>query len=116
LVWNRRDEDQPLWAEISRIIEPLRAGAPQHSDGRWRASFAEQDIFAPVDAATFAYRQTVTRSGVVDRIGSISFIAALAPDEHVAITDRIAATVADEPEPVALDYLTEAFVFARVGR
>jgi len=115
LMWNARDAEQPLWREISRIIEPLRAETPRHGDGRWRESLAATELFLPVEAEGFTYRQTVDHAGLIDRVCSISFIAALAPHERAEVVDQLTRLVAGEPPQLELQYLTEVYVFERVG-
>ncbi len=116
LLWNARDRAQPLWREVSRVIEPLRDGTPQHGDGRWRQSLAETPDFRALAAERFPYRQMVDRDGLLDRVSSISFIAALEPARRAAVLDDLAAVAAQESEPLALDYVTEVYVFERVSR
>jgi SAM-dependent methyltransferase len=116
LVWNVRDLRQPLWREVSRVIEPLRDGTPQHGDGRWRESLQSTSSFRALDQARFPYRQLVDRSGLLDRVGSISFIAALTSARRQAVLDEVSELVADAPATLALDYVTEVYVFERGAR
>ncbi len=113
LVWNVRDITQPLWREVSRLIEPLRDDTPQHRDGRWRESFAVTRHFRALGEARFPYRQLVDRGGLLDRVGSTSFIAALTPARREAVLGELAGLVADVAEPLALDYVTEVYVLER---
>ncbi len=115
LVWNARDLEQPLWRAVSRIIEPLRDETPQHGSGQWRESLASTHRFHSVQAEGFSYRQHVDRDALVDRVASISFIAALPPPRRAEVLAEIAALVAEHPEPLALDYLTEVYVYERAS-
>jgi len=112
LIWNTRDLDQPLWQEVSRLIEPLRGETPQHGSGRWRESLQSTARFRPVAEARFASTQAVDRAGVLDRVGSISFVAALPERERLAVLGELADLVADEPGTIALRYVTEVYVLA----
>jgi SAM-dependent methyltransferase len=115
LVWNTRDLEQPLWRAVSALLEPLRTeDTPQHGTGRWRASLQTTTLFRTVAEARFASRQVVDRGGVLDRVGSISFVAALPEPHRREVLDELAGIVADEPEPIALRYVTEVYVLAPV--
>jgi SAM-dependent methyltransferase len=113
LLWNARDLAQPLWREVSRIIEPLRDGTPEHGNGRWRESLVATTHFRLLAETQLPYRHLVDRQGLLDRVGSISFIAALEPTRRAAVLDELATLVANEPEPLPMDYLTEVYVFER---
>jgi len=113
LVWNTRDQSQPLWREVSRIIGSLQRDTPRHGSGQWRQAMSDTSWFRPLAEARFENRQLVDRAGFVDRVGSTSFIAALAPAPRAEVLGEIAALVADDPEPIALEHVTEVYVFGR---
>ncbi len=115
LAWNARDLTRPYWREVSRIIDPLREDAPEHRSGAWRESLAATERFRRLEAEGFSYRQLVEHDVLLDRVGSISFIAALPPPKREAVLEQVAALVADGPETLELDYLTEVYVFERAG-
>lgn len=115
LVWNTRDLSQPLWRDVSRIIESRQGNTPRHGSGQWREALAATNRFRPLAQARFENRQLVDRAGFVDRVGSTSFIAALAPAPRAELLDEIAALVVDDPEPIALEHVTEVYVLERAG-
>ncbi len=51
--------------------------------------------------------------GLVDRVGSISFIAALPDDERGQVLARVRALALDRGQPRRLGYTTEAYAYAR---
>jgi SAM-dependent methyltransferase len=113
LIWNRRDPDQPLQAEIGRLVAPYRRGAPAHASDAWRAAFTDVAPFGLVAECRMPHRQWLDADGLVDRILSISFIAALDETQRrtIAAHVRELATAA----PIELRYITELFVYARRG-
>jgi SAM-dependent methyltransferase len=115
LIWNRRDPDQALWQSVTGVIEPLRNDAPQHSNEAWRRSIEQTLRFRPAAEARFGHRQVADRAGVIDRVGSISFVAALPAARRAQVLDEVAGIVAVEPEPIVLRYVTEVYVLARTG-
>jgi SAM-dependent methyltransferase len=113
LIWNRRDLEQPLQAEIGRLVSPYRRGAPAHASDAWRAAFTDAAPFQLVAERRMSHRQWLDADGLVDRILSISFISALAEKQRrtVATHARELATAA----PIELRYITELFVYERRG-
>jgi SAM-dependent methyltransferase len=113
LIWNRRRVDQPLHREISAIIEPYRRDTPSHQRGEWRAPLEASGRFGPAGELELSTEQELDVEGVVDRVGSTSFIAALPERERLGVLGRIRALAAGWPEPLRLGYTTEAYVYER---
>ena len=111
LIWNRRDLAQPLQREVSRIIEPYRSDTPSHVSGRWRSVMDSTARFSMLAELHVEFEQVVDRVGLVDRVGSISFIAALADEQRVAVLAEIGELVADEPATQVLHYVTDAYAY-----
>jgi SAM-dependent methyltransferase len=113
LIWNRRRLEQPLHREISAIIEPYRGDTPSHQQGEWRAPLAASGLFAPAGELELPYDQDLDVDGVVDRVGSTSFIGALPDPERSLVLERVRALASGWPEPLRLGYTTEAYVYER---
>lgn len=111
LVWNRRDLDQPLQAEIGRLLAPYRAGTPAHAGDAWRAAFTPAAPFEPLAEQRIAHVQALDADGLADRVLSISFIAALPGDERSAVEARVRELAAGGP--VELRYVTELGAYIR---
>ena len=111
VVWNRRDLDQPLQAAIGRLIAPYRTGTPAHASDAWRAAFSPSAPFAPVAEHRAAHGQTLDPDGLVDRVLSISFVAALPGPERRAVAAQVRAVASDAR--VELRYVTELWIYAR---
>jgi ubiquinone/menaquinone biosynthesis C-methylase UbiE len=111
LVWNRRDLAQPLQREVSRIIEPYRSDTPSHISGHWRSVMDSTARFSMVAELHAEFEQVVDRVALVDRVGSISFISALADEQRVAVLAEISELVADEPATQSLHYVTDAYAY-----
>jgi SAM-dependent methyltransferase len=110
LIWNRRAPGQPLQRELRALMAPYRGSAPEHASNAWRAAF---DDSAPFVLAAEHHVDSVQRldaDGLVDRVLSVSFMAALPEDERGRVETRLRALA---PEPVELRYVTELFVYAR---
>lgn len=89
LVWNRRLEDDPVNRRISELLDPFRADAPTHRFNTWRSAFEEAtDLFGPLEERVFANEQVLDADGFEERIGSISFIAALDEAERSRVLEQ----------------------------
>jgi SAM-dependent methyltransferase len=111
LVWNRRDPHQPLQAAIGQLIDPYRADAPALATDAWRAAFTPSAPFAPGVERRFAHAQRLDPDGLVDRVLSISFVAALPENERRSVAARVRELAGGGP--VALRYITELLVYTR---
>jgi SAM-dependent methyltransferase len=114
VVYNRRDLEDPLHASIEAIISPLRGETPAHRLGRWRAAFDRTRIWKEVDELELAHVQQLDREGVVRRVASTSFIAALPSDQRADVLDQVRALVRRHPEPIGLPHISECFLWERL--
>jgi SAM-dependent methyltransferase len=113
LVWNRRDLDQPLQAAIDRLIAPYRTDTPAHASDAWRAAFTSAAPFELAAEHRMKHVQAFDGDGLVDRVLSISFIAALAGEERRSIEARVRELAVGAP--LELHYVAELGVYARRG-
>ena len=111
LVWNRRDLDQPVQAEVSRIIEPYRSDTPSYVSGLWQQLMSSTSLFASLGEVHIDSEQVVDRSTLVDRVGSISFVANLPDSRRLPLLAEIAGLVEEEPASTVLRYVTDAYAF-----
>jgi len=114
VVYNRRVLDDPIQAALDTVLEPLRGEAPAHRSREWHEAFARTRLWKPVEEAEVAHVQLLDHEGVVARVASISFIAKLATRRRADVLDQIRALVKGQPEPIALPYVCELFVWQRL--
>jgi SAM-dependent methyltransferase len=107
LVWNFRDETVPWVAELTRIMEPHRGDAPRAASGAWREAFERTVLFGPLETATFRHLHELTAEGLVARVASVSFIAALPEARRAQILDEVRELV--HAPTVELPYRTEVY-------
>jgi SAM-dependent methyltransferase len=94
LVWNVKDEAEPWVARLGKIIEPLRGGAPKQASGAWREAFEHTELFGPIHRKRFRLAHEVDREAVVERVASISFVAALRAPERERVLAEVRAMLA----------------------
>ena len=76
LIWNARDERHPVQAALSELIDPLEGDAPRRKQRDWRSLLGDSGLFERCERALFEHEQVVDEQGLVERVVSISFIAA----------------------------------------
>ncbi len=111
LVWNLRDQDEPLHRAISEILEPLRGDEPSVYSGRWRRALEGSPLFGPIEERRFGYEQELDADGLAARFGSVSFVAALPDERRAEVHERLRALAGDGV--IRLLYTTSVYVAAR---
>ncbi len=112
LSWQVRDESAWPWGPIGAVLDRHRDGHPSSA----AIVDAVEDLpgFAPFTRWSTPHPDTRPPREVVDRVLSVSFIAALAEGERAAVAAEVAAIVAERPGPVTLQYDVVVFTAQRV--
>lgn len=98
LLWNQRDESVDWVRRLTEIVEPAAGDAPRFRSGRWREAFAGQAPFGPLEEATFDHAQSGSPELVVERVASISFVAALPAAGREALLAGVRRLLATHPD------------------
>jgi SAM-dependent methyltransferase len=114
LVWNVRDTSVPWVARLTEIMEPHRGEAPTHRTGAWRETVERSVLFGPLSHAEVRHVHRLTLEGVVARVASVSFVAALPQPEREAVLAEVRDLLASDPTTrsraaVELPYRTTVF-------
>lgn len=118
LVWNVRDESHDWVAAITRIISPYEGETPRFRDGAWRPLFPNE-LFSDLQETVFPYQQVGSPDTViVDRVLSVSFIAALPAAERAHVAAQLQTLIGTHPQltgrpTIAFPYLTRAYCSTR---
>ncbi len=113
LIWNRRRLEDPLHRAINAITEPYHHETPSHLRGEWREPLEESRLFTSAGQLEVPYEHLVDVDGVVDRVASISYIAALPECERDEVIGRVRELAEQAPKPLRLAYATETYVYER---
>ncbi len=119
LVWNVRDRSVAWVEALTRILDRHEGDAPRYDDGEWRAVFPAPG-FGPLHEKSVAHAHTGSAERViVDRVASVSFIAALPEEDRRLVLEEIRALIAATPElagepTVTMPYVT-AMYWCQVG-
>jgi len=98
LVWNVRDDSVPWVAALSRIMQTYEGDAPRFHSQKWRSVFPAEG-FGPLREKRFPNRHTgPPEKVIIDRVLSVSFMAALSPDQRELVTSQLRELIATYPE------------------
>jgi SAM-dependent methyltransferase len=119
LVWNVRDERVDWVAAASRLIQPFEGSVPRYHKGDWQRLFPAPG-FGPLDQSVFPHgHKGSVEQVLIDRILSVSFIAALSDDRRSLIAAALRHLAATHPDlaghdEIVFPYRTEAFCCRRL--
>lgn len=116
LIWNTRDESDPLQRGAGEILEPLRSGGPWWKQFDAAAILRASDLFGEVEEERFGHRQELGVEAFVERFLSVSFVASSSTEERARVADELRALVAGRPQPLVIPYVTEVYVCFRRER
>jgi len=115
LIWNERDESDPLVAELTRISRwDVHQPYPVGRD--FGAVVDAAGGFGPVTRTRFRFTQLLDRDAFVDQVASRSYVVVLPEDRRRAILGPVEALADTLEEPIGLPYLVDLFCTRAVGR
>ena len=98
LIWNVRDQRVAWVAALTRIMAPYEAGIPRYDHQEWRKVFPAEG-FGPLRERHFPHAHSgPPQQVIIDRVLSVSFIAALPPMEQARVAQQVHALIAATPE------------------
>jgi ubiquinone/menaquinone biosynthesis C-methylase UbiE len=108
LIWNRRNPDDPLQAEITTLLEPfVPPGRPPVEAPV--AAFVQR-TFGEIATNSFPFEEELDADELVSRIASISFVAAAPEVRRRELERALRALVSARGGRVLFRYVTQAFV------
>jgi SAM-dependent methyltransferase len=114
LIWNIRDDSIPWVAGLTRIMSPYEGDAPRYYRGEWRHVFPARG-FGELREKNFPHAHIgPPEQVIVDRVASVSFIAALDAATRRRVLDGVRGLIAATPElagksEVSVPYVTRAY-------
>jgi ubiquinone/menaquinone biosynthesis C-methylase UbiE len=120
LVWNVRDDTVSWVAALTRIMKPYEGDAPRFHSQKWRDVFPSPG-FTELREKRFLHAHTgPPEKVIIDRIMSVSFMAALPVEERERVTSQLKEVIAGSPElaqkvEVTFPYQTLACVCTKLA-
>jgi len=108
LIWNERDESDPMVAELVRISRwDLSAPYPIGTD--FGAVIDRSRLFRPVERTQFRFHQLLDRSAFVEQVASRSYVQVMSEPDRRALLDDVRAFGSSLSEPIAMPYIADLF-------
>jgi SAM-dependent methyltransferase len=108
LIWNERDESDPVMAELVRISKwDLCQPYPMGKD--FGAIIGQSNLFGPVERTKFSFVQGLDLTAFVEQVASRSYVQVLPEQERETLLAKVAAFGAALGEPIAMPYITDLF-------
>lgn len=100
LVWNARDAATPWVDELTRLVEERTGGRPyeDHRERPWAEVVSAAGGFTDLEERRFPNPVPTTVEGVIDRLRSTSFVAALGERSRDSVLDAARRLLAGHPE------------------
>jgi hypothetical protein len=114
LIWNVRDESVDWVRKLTDIMMPHEGEAPRYYNGDWRRVFPAPG-FGELREREFRHEHVGSPEQViVDRVASVSFIAALDETMREQVLSRVRALILSSPaligrDVVSMPYVTRAY-------
>jgi SAM-dependent methyltransferase len=122
LVWNLWDLADPVQATLDRLVSRvIPHDSPVVHDttasfpsGRWMPALRQTPLFSGLEEARFPHVQQLERDRLVDRIASISFVAALPDGRREGLLQEVREATRELPGVVRLPFVAVAYSLARL--
>lgn len=98
LIWNKRDERVPWVGEITGLFQSYRGPDVPHRDGGGIDRILSDTRFELVREREHAFEHRMLPDGIVDRVLSTSYIAALPPAQQEVVVQKVRAIISADPE------------------
>ena len=109
LIWNMRHPDDALQHEITTLLQPF-VPASRSPVGSATDAIEADERFGSIESRTFSFEHLLDADELVDRIGSISFVAAADPTARAELERDLRALADRHGGAIPFRYLTDAYV------
>jgi SAM-dependent methyltransferase len=108
LIWNERDESDPVMAELVRISKwDLCQPYPMGTD--FGTIIDASGLFGAVERTMFPFVQSLDLVGFVEQVATRSYVQVLPEQERRTLLTKVEAFGATLGEPIAMPYVTDLF-------
>ncbi len=87
MIWNVRDETHSWIREMTELMVPYEGSAPRYRTMNWQRAFdadhsSKSPHFSSLEFTKFKHLTVGPKSTMLDRVASVSFVAALSPTDR----------------------------------
>jgi SAM-dependent methyltransferase len=99
LVWNVRDESVDWVRDLTDLVHARSGGRPYHDHREfdWRDVVSDAGGYTALEEVRFPNPVPSSPQGVVDRVRSTSFVAAMEPEPQRELLDEVGELIATHP-------------------
>jgi ubiquinone/menaquinone biosynthesis C-methylase UbiE len=108
LIWNERDETVEWVAALSHAMQ-WDTRQP-YEVGKDFTEVIAAGPFTDIERVHFRHEQQLSREGLLQRVLTTSYIAIMEPDERTELVSAVRSVIDQLDEPIALPYVTTAYV------
>jgi ubiquinone/menaquinone biosynthesis C-methylase UbiE len=108
LIWNARDQDDPVQRHVSGLIAPFVTAAARRTDSS--KALAGSDLFGPLEERRFRFVNELDAEELAERIASTSFVAAAPANRRLQLERQLREYVAAKGGRVPFPYVTWVYV------
>lgn len=105
MIWQARNPNRPWIERLEEIIDAADDGHPRFRTGAWREAFDHVALFDPIESADFDTVQRGDAETIVDRVASISYVAAMPANQREVVLAEVRALLATDPETAGADVI-----------
>ena len=109
LVWNAMDVGVGWVSAMQELVHAVRGPVPAYGPSPWRSAFTATASFTPLRERTFGFVHELSEDGLVDRVVSTSYVAAMPDGGRAELVSHVRALVRSVPRPIRLPYRTDVF-------
>lgn len=114
LLWNKRDEADPLQTLLAELTDPPERGAPRGWQLDIPSILRESGLFGQIERLEFPHVQPTDEAALLDRLRSSSYVAALPAERRHVLERRLRAGIEELGPPRGLAYKTLVYVARRL--
>jgi MOSC domain-containing protein YiiM/SAM-dependent methyltransferase len=105
LIWQARNPTRPWIERLNEIIDRADDGHPRFRTMAWREAFDRTALFEPLETATFETVQRGAPETMVDRVASISYVAAMSETRRARVLDEVRELLRTDPDTAGSDVI-----------
>jgi SAM-dependent methyltransferase len=118
LIWTVREEAAPWVKELTYIMDPHGSNVPRYRGGIWKEALKESGQFKLRGERHLEHAHPSTPAEVVDRVGSVSFIAAMGDRARAQLLKQVRQLLDTHPDTrgkdaIVVPYRVDLFWYDR---